>query len=132
MDLLNNINPVLTPGQRLLGVKGADAAEKYPMPRDCHAPLFDEDEDYLYIKKTDVNGGVTIDRYRLELDPIPKFDPKKYVTMDDFNSFKEEVLNGINGLQRSIENNNGNSKQWNGKGSGKQNSGVGESSAGVQ
>ena len=132
---MNSINPVLTPGQRLLGVKGADAAEKYPMPRDCHAPLFDEDEDYLYIKKTDVNGGVTIDRYRLEPDPIPKFDPKKYVTVDDFNSFKveikEEILNGINSLQRSIDN-NGNSKQYNSKGSGKQNFGSSESSAGVQ
>ena len=34
---MGNINPVLTPGQRLLTVKGCDAAEKYPMPRDCHA-----------------------------------------------------------------------------------------------
>ena len=130
MDLLNAMNPSLAPGQRLLGVKGYSAAEKYPFPRDCQAALFDEEEDYVYIKKTDVNGGVTVDRYRLELDPIPVFDPQKYVTVDDFDKFKEEVLNGINSIQRSIDNDR-NSKQWNGKGSGKQNSGVSESSAGV-
>ena len=54
MDLLNTINPILTPGQRLLNVKGYEAAEKYPFPRDCQAALFDEDEDYVYIKVTDV------------------------------------------------------------------------------
>ena len=130
MDLLNTVNPLLTPGQRLLGVKGFDAAEKYPFPRDCQAALFDEEDDYVYIKRTDTNGGVTLDRYRLEPDPIPKFDPKKYVTVDDLAKFKEEVLNAINGLSTS---NTGNqyTKQGNSGRTGKQNSGVSEPSGNI-
>lgn len=60
MELLNNINQTLLPGQRLIKVKGAEAAEKYPMPRDCEAVVFDEDEDYCYIKKTDTNGTSSV------------------------------------------------------------------------
>lgn len=133
MELQNIINPVLTPGQRLLSIKGGyEAVEKYPMPRDCHAPIFDEDEDYLYIKRTDANGGASIQRYHLEEDPIPKFDPKKYVTVEDFNNFKEEILNGFNNLQSAITNSgNRNSQQGNNRRDGKQNNGGGESSAGV-
>lgn len=133
MDLLNTINPVLTPGQRLLTTNsGYEGAEKYPFPRDCEAPIFDLEEDYVYVKKTDVNGAETLRRFHLEEEPLPKFDPKKYVTMDDFNALKEVVTNGFNSLQQSINNINGNTKQWNGKGSGKPNSGVGESSGSVQ
>lgn len=103
MDLFApNGSPTLMPGQRLLKIKGSDAAEKYPCPRDCEAVLFDEDEPYFYIKKTDTNGGVFLSRYKYEEDPIPHFDPKKYVTVDDFKSFKEEILNGFNSLQQTI------------------------------
>lgn len=137
MELFNNSSPTLLPGQRLLKVKGCEAAEKYPMPRDCETVLFDEDEDYCYIKKTDTNGGVILLRYRLEEDPIPHFDPKKYVTVDDFNSFKEEILNGFNNLQQTLTNrntNSGYSKSPNGsaKQSGKPNNGVDQPAAGVQ
>lgn len=117
MDLFNTQNPTLLPGQRLLSVKGGfEAAEKYPTPRDCEAAIFDEDEDYLYIKKTDTNGGVTLTRYQLVEDPIPRFDPKRYVTVDDFKSFKEDILDAINGIQKSVSAGtnkpNGNSKQY--------------------
>ena len=134
MDLLNTQNPTLLPGQRLLSVKGGyEAAEKYPTPRDCEAPIFDEEEDYLYIKRTDTNGGVTISRYALVEDPIPRFDPKKYVTVDDFTSFKEEILNGFNSLQKSITANNGynNKSTGGGKHYSKPNNGVGESAGDV-
>lgn len=135
MDLLNNTNPTLLPGQRLLKAKGCDGAEKYPMPRDCEAPIFDEDDDYLYIKKTDTNGGVTLLRYKLEEDPIPHFDPKKYVTVDDFNSFKEDILNGFNSLQQTITANAanaGNGFNKSGKQPNKPNNVVGQSTANVQ
>lgn len=133
MDLLTNSNPTLLPGQRLLKAKGYDGADKYPMPRDCEAPIFDEDEDYLYIKKTDTNGGVTLLRYKLEEDPIPHFDPKKYVTVDDFAKFKEDILNGFNDLRETLAANAGGG--FNGK-SGKQpnkpNNGIGQSTGNVQ
>lgn len=137
MELLNTTNPTLFPGQRLLKVKGTEAADKYPMPRDCEAPLFDEDEDYLYVKKTDTNGGVILLRYKLEEDPIPHFDPKKYVTVDDFNTFKEDILNGFNDLRQALttNHNTGNINAGfnkSGKQSGKSNNGIGQSAAGIQ
>ena len=135
VELLNSQNPTILPGQRLLSVKGGyEAAEKYPTPRDCDVAIFDEEDDYVYIKRTDTNGGVTTSRYALIEDPIPKFDPKRYVTVDDFASFKEEIINGINDLHKSIQSNAG----WNNKSnnSGKQysksNNGISESGGDVQ
>lgn len=131
---LMNPNPLLTPGQRLLRSKGFEAAEKYPFPRDCEAAIFDEDEDVFYVKVTDVNGAVTVRMFSYQEVPIPKFDPKKYVTVDDFASFKEEILNGFNNLQQSITSagTNRNPQQGNNRGDRKQNNGVSESSGNVQ
>ena len=43
MDLFTNgNNQTLLPGQRLLKTKGYEAAEKYPMPRDCEVVIFDD------------------------------------------------------------------------------------------
>lgn len=135
VDLLNTQNPTLLPGQRLLSVKGGyEAAEKYPTPRDCEAAIFDEEEDYLYIKRTDTNGGITITRYSLVEDPIPRFDPKKYVTVDDFNNFREEILNGFNNLQKSITTNTGynNKSTGSSKQYSKPNNGINESGGDIQ
>ena len=135
-SILQSLNQTLFPGHTVIRVDGYDGAEKYPMPRDCEAPLFDEDEDYVYIKKTDTNGGIILLRYRMEEDPIPHFDPKKYVTVDDFSKFKEEILNVFNNLQQTLTNSksgsgytkhtNGSNKQVN-----KPNNGIDQSSAGV-
>lgn len=138
MELLNTITtPVLQPGQRLLSTdSGFEGAEKYPFPRDCEASIFDAEDNYFYIKKTDVNGASTIRMFKYEEVPIPRFDPKKYVTIDDFDSFKEEMRNGFTSIQSAISNINTNSgkqytKQGNGGQSNKQNSGFSESSGNV-
>ena len=132
MDLLNSTNPVLVPGQRLLTTDaGYQGADKYPFPRDCEAAIFDKNEDYVYIKRTDVNGATTLRRFHLEEEPLPVFDPKKYVTVDDLAAFKEEILNGLNSLQSAV-NTNRNSQQGNNRERSKQNSGVNESSGSVQ
>ena len=132
-NVLLNSNPLLTPGQRLLRAKGFEAAEKYPFPRDCEAVIFDEDEDVFYLKFTDVNGAVTVRMFDYTERPIPKFDPTKYVTVDDFKSFKEEILNGFNNLQQTIAaNGNRNAQQGNNRGDRKQNNAVGESSGNIQ
>lgn len=136
MELFNNTSPTLLPGQRLLKVNGCEAAEKYPMPRDCETVLFDENEDYLYIKKTDTNGGVILLRYKLKEDPIPHFDPKKYVTVEDFSKFREEMLNGFNNIQQAIANGqhtsgSGFKPNGTGKQSNKPNNGIDQSTASV-
>ena len=136
MDLLQTVNPVLTPGQRLLSTdSGFEGAEKYPFPRDCEAAIFDTRDDYVYIKKTDVNGATVLRMFHLEEVEIPRFDPKKYATVDDLKSLREDMINGFNNIQQSINNlnsNNRNPQQGGNRNGGKQNSGVSESSGGVQ
>ena len=129
MDLFNGNNraPILVQGQRLITSHGWEGADKIAFPIDCEAAIFDEDDDYCFIKKTDTNGNATLRMFRLEEVEIPRFDPKKYVTVDDFNSFKEEILNGFNSLQQTIQNGNSrNTQQRDNRGNSKQNNGINE------
>ena len=129
MDLFNGNNraPILVQGQRLITSHGWEGADKIAFPIDCEAAIFDEDDDYCFIKKTDTNGNATLRMFRLEEVEIPRFDPKKYVTVDDFNSFKEDILNGFNSLQQTIQNGNSrNTQQRDNRGNSKQNNGINE------
>ena len=102
MDILNSINQALYPGYRVIRVKGYKAAKEYPMPRDSEIIMLDTDPavNYIYMKKVDVNGAEVIARYKYEEDPVPEFDPSKYVTIDTFNNKIEEVLNAINSVKQ--------------------------------
>ena len=105
MAILDSLNQALMPGGRVIKVDGWQAAQKYPLPRDCEVIMLDSnpDADYIYMKKTDINGAETFERYMIEADPVPSFDPEKYVTIDDFKNFKEEILNGFNSLKQTID-----------------------------
>lgn len=114
------LNQTLFPGHRVIRVNGWESAEKYPMPRDCETIMLDGDpsSDYIYMKVTDSNGGERFARYKLVEDPIPRFEPDKYVTTSDFVKFKEEITNGFDSLKQLISANaerssrsGGNSKQ---------------------
>lgn len=104
MDILSELNRALMPGSRVIRVNGWEQAEKYPIPRDCEVIMLDSDpeSDHIYMKKSDVNGSEIVERYLIVEDPIPKFDPEKYVTVDDFKQLKEEMLNGFDSIRQSI------------------------------
>ena len=108
MDLISSLSQGLSqslaPGRRVPRSDGWEMAEKYPMPRDCEVVIFDTnpESNHFYMKVTDQNGGERFARYKYEEDPIPRFEPDKYVTTKDFNSFKEDILDGINSLKQSI------------------------------
>lgn len=104
MDLFNGQTQTFMPGQRLVRVRGYEAADKYALPRDCEAIFIDEDEDVCYIKKTDTNGGEKLWMYDMTEKELPRFDPTKYVTKKDFDSFKEDILNGFNDIKQAIAN----------------------------
>lgn len=108
--ILQGLNQTLFPGHRIIRVNGWEEAEKYPMPRDCEAIFIDKDpaSDYIYMKLTDSNGGSTTARYKITEEPIPRFDPDKYISVEDFKSFKEEtrkfqedILDAIHSLKQS-------------------------------
>lgn len=96
-------NPVPSqlPGPQLDKVNGIDSARAFPMKPNSTIALFDANEDIMYIKSTDVNNFATIRRFRFYEEPevpqqktdiVPMTD--LYVTKDEFDKFREEVLNG--------------------------------------
>lgn len=55
----------------------------------------------MYIKQTDASGYPVITKYRFtRVEENPQNDVQ-YVTLDEFNKFKEEMLNGQQPVRRS-------------------------------
>ena len=99
MNYFNNfgLQPFQQPtynSSQLIKVSGIEGAKAYQMPPNSSVALFHESEDILYVKTTDGAGFPTIKTFRFESYEEPKVEFEKYVTIDEFNKFKEEVLNG--------------------------------------
>ena len=81
---------------QLIQVNGIESAKAYPTTPNSTVALFDTNDDILYIKSTDASNFPTIRKFRfkeesLEVQAQPSV---QYVTLDEFNKFKEEILNG--------------------------------------
>ena len=60
------------------------------------------DDTVLYIRRVDSNGKSEIKRYRFYEDPEltqEQINDKRYVTIEQFNTFKDELLSAINNKQ---------------------------------
>lgn len=89
-----------SPGtQQLIKVSGLEGAKAYQMPANSAVALFHESEDLMYIKTTDGAGFPTIKAFRFEAVPETVETSTRYVTMDEFEKFKEEILNGKQSVQ---------------------------------
>lgn len=110
-----NLNGAFITGQTIPKVRGTDEASKYPTPPNTEVVLLDgADDTILYIKKTDANGYGTVTRCRYYEDPEPtqqEINDKRYITIDEFNKFREEMLNAV----RSVSGNNTDSNKKNEK-----------------
>lgn len=75
-----------------------------------------EDDTVLYIKRIDQNGKCTTTRYRFYPDPEltqQQINDERYVTIDQFNKLKEDILNNINQSKFNGRNKNNGSKPTN-------------------
>ena len=108
MDIFTELSKSLMPGTRVIRVNGWEEAEKYSMPRDCEVMMLDADpeSDFIYMKKIDANGNEKFQRYKITEAPVVKFDPDKYITVEDFKNYQEEnrkfqedILDAINSLK---------------------------------
>lgn len=101
-SLTRGLSQSMFPGHRVPRVSGFEGIQKFSMPLDCEVIALDKnpESNHLYMKYVDQNGDEVCERYRYEKDPVPKFEPGKYVTNKDFNAFKEDVLNAINSLKQ--------------------------------
>lgn len=91
----------------LIQVNGIDSARAYPTQPNSRVALFDSNDDVFYVKTTDASNFPTIKRYRFFEESEEQVNNDKYVTIDEFNKFKEEILNGQQSI-RSGKSNNGN------------------------
>ena len=74
------------------GLESVKACATIPQSRMVY---FDADEDVFYIKETDINNYPTIRTYRFEEIKSQEYIASvEYVTIDEFNKFKQEVMNG--------------------------------------
>ena len=93
--------------QNLIRVNGIDGAKAYQMPANSTVALFDNNEDIMYIKTTDGAGFPAIRTFAFNevvANTNPIQDTGDYVTRDEFNKLKEELLNGKQSISRSKSN----------------------------
>ena len=77
---------------QLIKVNGIDGAKAFQMAPNSSVALFHESEDILYVKCTDGAGFPTIRTFRFTPYEEPVVEPVKYVTVEEFERFKQEVL----------------------------------------
>lgn len=88
-----NFNQTVNPTQ-LIRVNGLDSAKAYPTAPNSTVPLFDANEDIMYIKSTDASNFPTIRIFRFLEEQETQIPVQQYVTIEEFNKLKEEILNG--------------------------------------
>ena len=112
MDLLKALGQTMMPGHRVPRVGSWDELKQYPMPVDSECIFLDRDpnRDYIYMKRTDANGGEVCARYKIKEDPVQEFDPEKYVRKEEYDELKEIVTNGFNSLMEQLNKSTGTSE----------------------
>lgn len=85
-----------------ISVNGIESVKAYPTLPNSKIILFDANEDLFYCKETDSSNYPSIKIFRFsEVKSTPK--SEQYVTLDEFNKFKEEILNGKQFISRAID-----------------------------
>ena len=92
-----------TPQTNIAKVNGLESVKACATVPQSRMVYFDADEDIFYIKETDINNYPTIRAYKFEELKSPEHKSVEYVTIDEFNKFKQEVLNGQQYIRASVD-----------------------------
>ncbi len=89
------MQPGMQQGMQLIRVTGMDGAKAYQMPPNSVVPLFDADNDVMYVKSTDGAGFPTIRAFAFQ--PVEdKPEPvQQYVTRDEFDAAMKHLREAI-------------------------------------
>lgn len=79
------------PVNGLVSVTGMEGAKAYSLPPNSSMPLFDADEDMLYVKTTDAAGYPTIKAFSFKPIEAPAEERPDYVTRADFDALVERI-----------------------------------------
>lgn len=91
---------------QLIKVNGLESAKAYQTQPGSTIALFDASEDYFYIKSTDTNNFPLIRRFRFVEEPIDTPNESGFITRQEFEDFKAEVLKNVKqSIQQTIKQN---------------------------
>ena len=113
MNILNSFSSDLYTGHRVLRVASYDEFKNLRCPPDCEVIAINKNPDIkeVYMKQVDALGNEISGKYSYEEIPEIKFDPKDYVTHEEFEELKEEIRNGFDSIKSSANTaNNGTAK----------------------
>lgn len=103
--------------EQLIRVNGIDGAKAFNMGANSTVALFDANEDIMYIKSTDGAGfpSIRVFGFKEIIDkPQTQIAEGQYVTVEEFNKFKEEVQRyGEQFISKSAEPTGKNAKSGN-------------------
>lgn len=88
--------------QGLIRVTGIDGAKAYQMAPNSVVPLFDSDNDIMYIKSTDGAGFPTIKAFTFSVyEPTQNQSQTEYVTRAEFEEWKGQIENAKQFISKS-------------------------------
>ena len=98
-------------GNRFTWTKGPEAAKSNPMAPDSLAFFVEEDESFVYVRKTDKEGRTSsFDTYKRVNSEKPTsmantqiVDSSNYISKDEFNQFSNNVNNTLSALMSKID-----------------------------
>lgn len=79
--------------QDLIQVNGLGGAQNFQLAPNSRVALFDSNADIFYIKSTDAGGYPTIQAYQFMPVKNDQAQPTEYISRQEFEEFKNEVLN---------------------------------------
>lgn len=79
----------------MIRVTGMDGAKAYRMPPDSVAPLFDADNDIMYVKSTDGAGFPAIRAFAFQAVEDKPEPARQYVTRDEFDAAMRHLREAI-------------------------------------
>ena len=94
-------------GDCLKQVNGSQSAAQYQMNPNSRDVLFDSNEDIFYIVTSDASGTTSVQAFSFTPYKPAEQERPMYVTVEEFNKFKEEVLNGQQFIRNKNSRNNG-------------------------
>lgn len=88
----NLYQPTMTqPINGLVSVTGVEGAKAYQLPPNSSMPLFDKDDDIMYVKTTDAAGYPTLKTFRFEPVDQPTAPSADYVPRSEFDALAAKV-----------------------------------------
>lgn len=84
-------------GMRIDTVSSLEDAKKYPIQPGVALYLVDQKDPYIYLKTADNTGKAQMRGFALQEVDLNKIVDSRYITREDFDAFKKELLSELRG-----------------------------------